>query len=32
LIDTSCGGLIHYPDEAALEDDQVKLRQRRHDL
>jgi hypothetical protein len=32
LIDTGLGGLIHYPDEAALEDDRVKLLQRRHDL
>jgi hypothetical protein len=32
LIDTSFGGLVHYPDEAALESDQVELLRRRHDL
>ncbi len=32
LIDTSFGGLVHYPDEAALEEDQVRLVRRRHDL
>jgi hypothetical protein len=32
LIDTSFAGLVHYPDQAALEDDQVELRRRRHDL
>lgn len=29
LIDTSFGGLVHYPNEAALELDQVKLLRRR---
>jgi hypothetical protein len=29
LIDTSFGGLVHYPDEAALESDSVILRERR---
>jgi len=28
LIDTSFGGLVHYPDEAALEEDQVELLRR----
>jgi hypothetical protein len=32
LIDTSFGGLVHYVDEAALEEDQVRLLRRRHDL
>ncbi len=32
LIDTSFGGLVHYPDEGALEDDQVRLVRRQHDL
>jgi hypothetical protein len=32
LIDTSFAGLVHYPDQAALADDQVELLRRRHDL
>jgi len=32
LIDTGLRGLIHYPDQDALEDDQVKLLRRRQDL
>jgi len=32
LIDTTFSGVVHYPDEAALEDDQVRLARRRHDL
>jgi hypothetical protein len=28
LIDTSFGGLVHYPDEAAMELDQVQLLRR----
>jgi len=31
LIDTSFGGLVHYPDEAALETHQVELLRRQHD-
>jgi len=29
LIDTSFAGIVHYPDEAALEADQVRLLRRR---
>lgn len=32
LIDTSFGGVVHYPDETALESDQVELVKRRYDL
>jgi len=32
LIDTSFGGLVHYPDEDALASDQVGLLRRQHDL
>lgn len=32
LIDTSFGGVVHYPDQAALESDQVELVRRRHDV
>jgi hypothetical protein len=32
VIDTSFGGLVHYPDQAALESDRVRLVRRRHDL
>jgi len=32
LIDTTFGGVVHYPDEAALEGGQVRLRQRQPEL
>jgi hypothetical protein len=32
LIDTSFAGLVHYRDQAALEDDHVEFLRRRHDL
>jgi len=32
LIDTSFGGLLHYPDEDALVSDQVELLRRQHGL
>ena len=31
LIDTSFAGLVHYPYQVALADDQVELLRRRHD-
>jgi len=31
LIDTSFGGLVHYPDQAALHSGQVTLLRRQHD-
>jgi hypothetical protein len=32
LIDTNFGGLVHYPDEAALASEPVVLVKRQHDL
>ena len=32
LINTTFRGVVHYPDESALEDDQVRLVRRRPDL
>ena len=32
LIDTSFSGVVHYPDQAALEEDRVKLLRRRRDV
>jgi len=32
LIDTSFSGLVHYPDQDALDSDQVKLLRRQHEL